>query len=56
MTKLSQLIGEVISEIVSVSEEKEAILQGIQLQEKFGAGKSVDLLNKYEKIIDGLIK
>jgi hypothetical protein len=56
MTKLSSLIEEVIVETVPVSEEREAILEAIQLQGKFGNSKTVDILDKYEKIIEGLIK
>ncbi len=56
MTKLAKLIDDTIAELVPSSDEKEAILQAIKLQEKFGSGKSIDLLGKYEKIIEGLIK
>jgi len=56
MTKIKELIEEVITEIVPVSDERAAIFQAIELQEKFGDGKSVDILGKYEKIIEGLIK
>ena len=56
MTKLTKLIEKVIADIVPISEEREAISQAIQLQEKFGGSKSVDILDKYEKIIEGLIK
>jgi hypothetical protein len=56
MTKLAELIEKVISEIVLTSKEREAVYQAIQLQERFGSSKSVDLLDKYEKIIEGLIK
>jgi len=56
MTKLSNLIEEIIAEKVKDPDEREAILQAMQLQEKFGSGKSVDILDKYEKIIEGLIK
>ena len=56
MTKLKKLINEKINEIVPLSEEKRAILEAINLEEKFGGVKSIDILDKYEKIIEGLIK
>ncbi len=56
MTELPKLIKDTINELVPVSEEREAILQAIKLQEKFGSGKSINLLSEYEKIIEGLVK
>ena len=56
MTQLTNLIEEVVEEVVPTSEEKEAIFQAIQLQEKFGGGNSVNLLDRYEKIVEGLVK
>jgi len=55
MTKLSQLFEEVIAEIVPVSEEREAIIEAIKIEEKFGEAKSTNIIDKYEKIIEGLI-
>ena len=56
MTKLTELIKEIVVELVPVSEEREAIFEAIKLEEKFGRSKSIDILDKYEKLIEGLIK
>ena len=56
MTKISKIIEETIADTVVSKDERDAIFQAVQLQEKFGSSKSVDLLDKYEKIIEGLIK
>jgi len=56
MTKLKKLIGEIVNEIVPITEDREAILESIKLEETFGGIKSTNILDKYEKIIEGLIK
>lgn len=56
MTELKNLIEETIKELVPTVELRDAIFQSMDLQKRFGEGKSVDLLNKYEKIIEGLVK
>lgn len=56
MTQLNKLIQDTIAELVPVSEEREAILEAIKLEEKFGESKSINILDKYEEIIEGLIK
>jgi len=55
MTKLIKLIEEVVADVVPV-DERDAIFQAIQIEEKFGSSKSVDILDKYEQIIEGLVK
>ncbi len=56
MTKLKKLINDKINEIVPISEERKAILEAINLEETIGGIKSTNILDKYEKIIEGLIK
>jgi len=56
MIELKKLIEQIVAEIVPISEERKAIFEAIKLEEKFGSGTSVNLLDKYEKIIEGLIK
>ena len=56
MNQLNKLIQDTIMEHVPVSEEREAILQGLKLEDKFGKSKSINILDKYEEIIEGLIK
>ncbi|MCK4553097.1 hypothetical protein KAT80_02750 [Candidatus Pacearchaeota archaeon] len=58
MTKLAKIIEEVIAEIIPTSEEREAIAIIIKLQEEIGGHKSTNqpIMDKYEKIIEGLIK
>lgn len=55
MTQLNKLILETITKIVPVSEEREAILEALKLEEKSAESKAVNL-DKYEEIIEGLIK
>jgi hypothetical protein len=56
MNQLDKLMQDIIKEIVPVSEEREAILGALKLEEKFGESKSINILDKYEEIIEGLIK
>ncbi len=56
MTQLAKLIQDTIGELVPVSDEREAIFSAIKLEEKFGESKSINILDEYEKIIEGLIK
>ena len=56
MTKLNELIEGVVTDVVSEPDTRVAIFQAIQIEEKFGNSKSVDVLDKYEKIIEGLIR
>ncbi len=55
MTKLSKLIEDIIKNTISTSEERDAFFQALKLEEKFGGSKSIDILDQYEKIIEGLI-
>jgi hypothetical protein len=56
ITPLNKLIQETITALVPVSEEREAILEAIKLEDKFGESKSINILDKYEEIIESLIK
>jgi hypothetical protein len=56
MTELKKLINEIVNEIVPITDDKEAILESIKLEENFGGMKSTNILDKYEKIIEALIK
>jgi len=58
MTKLAKIIEEVIAEIIPTSEEREAIARVINIQKEIGGHKSTNqpILDKYEKIVEGLIK
>lgn len=56
MTELKKIIEEKLNEIIPTSEEKEAIQEAIKLEETIGGIKSTNILDKYEKIIEGLIK
>jgi len=56
MTKLKKLIREVVNGVIPISEDRDAILEAINLEETLGGIKSTDILDKYEKIIEGLIK
>ena len=56
MNKLKELINKIVSEKVPLSEDREAILESIKIEETFGGIKSTNILDKYEKIIEGLIK
>jgi 1-deoxy-D-xylulose 5-phosphate reductoisomerase len=56
MTQLSKLIHDSIAKIVPVSEEREAILQALKDEEMYGGSKSISMIDKYEKIIEDLIK
>ena len=55
-TELRKLIEESVGEVVQVSEERDAIFEAISLEETLGGIKSINILDKYEKIIEGLIK
>jgi len=56
MNKLKELIDKVVSEKVPISEDRDAILEAIKIEETFGGIKSTNILDKYEKIIESLIK
>lgn len=56
MTKLRDLLKKTITEVVPTSEEREAIIEAIELEEKWGGSKSFGFIDKYEKILEGLIK
>ena len=56
MTELPKLISDIVAEVVPLSEDREAILEAIKMEETFGSSKSVNLLDKYEKMIEGLLK
>lgn len=56
MTELKKLMDETIHDVVAVSEDREAIIEAIKIEKTFGGIKSTNILDKYEKIIEGLIK
>jgi len=56
MTQLSKLIQDSITKLVPGSEEREAILKALKDEEDYGGSKSIGIVDKYEKIIEDLIK
>lgn len=56
MNELKRLVEEIVEQIVSAADVRKAIFEAIKLEEKFGNSKSIDRLEQYEKIIEGLIK
>jgi len=56
MTKLSTLIKEIVEGIVLDEEDREFIFEALKLEDKFGSSNSIDLVDKYEIMIEGLIK
>ena len=56
MNELKKLVNKAVLEKIPLSEDREAILEAINIEENFGGLKSIDILDKYEKIIEGLIK
>jgi len=56
MTQLAKVIQESIARLVPVTEEREAILKAMKLEDNYGKSKSINILDKYEEIIEELIK
>lgn len=56
MTQLNKLIQDSIKKIVPTSEERESILKALKEEEMYGGSKSINMIDKYEKIIEDLTK
>ena len=56
MTNLDKLIEETLKEVVPISKDRDAIVLMLELESKIGEMETIDILDKYEKVIEGLIK
>jgi hypothetical protein len=56
MNKIKELMENIFLEIIENTSEREAISKIIETERKFGSSGTVDVSDKYEKIIEELIK
>ena len=55
MNQLKELIDEIMKKVVADPNDRKALIEAIELEERFGHSKSINISDKYEKIIEALV-